>query len=151
FDPPAFLPDFNDIPGQFDAWHRAMSAWFDIVVAIEQTSIGASPQYYNAARLDPGGLLVEQARTWNAFPKELLRRYGRDRALLLADMSWPIERYRAPSPDPTNMAGMSGVMYRPQEEYCEWHVTRDPDTGRIRRVTFTSEPPEFWQALYGVV
>src|SRR5262249_960233 len=28
---------------------------------------------------------------------------------------------------------------------------RDPDTGRIRRVTFTSEPPEFWQALFGVV
>ena len=66
-------------------------------------------------------------------------------------MPWPIERYRAPSPDPTSMTGMSGVMYRSQEEYCEWHVTRDPDTGRIRRVTFTSEPPEFWQALFGVV
>jgi hypothetical protein len=113
--------------------------------------IGAPSQYYNAATFDPGGVLVEQAVTWNAFPKELLRRYGRDRALLLADMPWPIERYRAPSPDPTNTAGMSGVRYRPQEEYCEWHVTRDPDTGQIRRVTFTSEPPEFWQALFGVV
>src|SRR5260370_15883317 len=35
----------------------------------------------------------------------MLRRYGRDRAMLLADMPWPIERYRAPSPDPTNMTG----------------------------------------------
>jgi hypothetical protein len=151
FDPPAFLPDFNAIPGQLDAWHRAMSAWFDDVVAGEQKAIGAPPQYYNAATFDPGGVLVEQAVTWNAFPKELLRRYGRERALQLADMPWPIERYRAPSPDPTNMAGMSGVMYRPQEEYCEWHVTRDPETGQILRLVFTSEPPEFWQALFGVV
>lgn len=151
FDPPAFLPDFNAIPGQLDAWHRAMSSWFDIVVAAEQKLIGAPSQYYNAASFDPGGVLVEQTVTWNAFPKELLRRYGRERALQLADMPWPIERYRAPSPDPTNKTGMSGVMYRAQEEYCEWHVTRDPDTGQIRRVTFTSEPPEFWQALFGVV
>jgi hypothetical protein len=151
FDPPAFLSDFNPIPGQLDAWHRAMSGWFDIVVASEQELIGSPPQYYNAATFDPGGVVVEQAVTWNAFPKEMLRRYGRERALQLADMLWPIERYRAPSPDPTNMADMSGVMYRPQEEYCEWHVTRDPDTGQIRRVTFTSEPPEFWQALFGIV
>ena len=38
--------------------------------------------------------------------------------------------------------------YRPQDEYCEWRVTRDPDGG-IRRVTFTSEPPEYWQAMHG--
>ncbi len=151
FDPPAFLPDFNGIPGQLAAWHRAMSAWFDAVVKIEQLTIGTSPQYYNPAAFDPGGVLVEQAVTWNAFPKELLRQYGRDHALRLADTLWPIERYRAPSPDPTNPAGMSGVLYRPQEEYCEWHVTRDPDTDKIRRITFTSEPPEYWQALFGFV
>jgi hypothetical protein len=44
FDPPAFLPDFNAIPGQLDAWHRAMSAWFDIIVAIEQKTIGVAPR-----------------------------------------------------------------------------------------------------------
>jgi hypothetical protein len=40
------------------------------------------------------------------------------------------------------------LYYRPQDEYCEWRVTRDPDGG-IRRVTFTAEPPEYWQALHG--
>ena len=40
------------------------------------------------------------------------------------------------------------LYYRPQDEYCEWRVTRDPDGG-IRRVTFTSEPPEYWQAMHG--
>jgi hypothetical protein len=151
FDPPAFLADFNAIPGQLDAWHLAMSSWFDAVVKIEQAAIGAAPQYYNAAVFDPGGVLVEQAVTWNAFPKELLRRFGRDRALQLADMLWPIEHYGLPIADPTDPTGTSGVLYRPQEEYCEWHVVRDPDTNKIRRITFTSEPPEYWQALFGFV
>lgn len=153
FDPPAFLSDFNTIPGQLEAWHRAMSAWFDAVIKIEQQVIGVSPQYYNAAAFDPGGVVVEQAVTWNAFPKELLRRYGRERALQLADMLWPIEHFGVPSADPANPGGkrLSGVLYRPQEEYCEWHVMRDPDTQRIERITFTSEPPEYWQALFGIV
>src|SRR4029077_20086684 len=39
--------------------------------------------------------------------------------------------------------------YRPLVEYCEWHVDRDAASGRIRRVSFTSEPPEYWFALFG--
>jgi hypothetical protein len=26
FDPPAFLPDFVQIPGQMEAWHKAVSS-----------------------------------------------------------------------------------------------------------------------------
>lgn len=36
FDPPAYLPDFSDIPGQCDAWHAAMSASFDARSSGEQ-------------------------------------------------------------------------------------------------------------------
>jgi len=156
FDPPAFLPDFNSIPGQLEAWHRAVSSWFDAVVEIERETIGAPPQYYNPAVFDPGGIVVEQAIAWNAFPKELLRRYGRERALQLADALWPHEWYRNPPPDPGVAAGLdtsalSAIFYRPQEEYCEWRVSRDPITNKIVRITFTSEPPEYWQALFGVV
>ena len=152
YDTPAFLPDFNAIPGQLDAWHRAVSAWFDQVIANDQSAFGASPlQYYNAPNFDPGGMAVEQAITWNAFPKEMLRRYGRDRALVLADRLWPTERYGSPSPDPDDTAGTAGVLYRPQEEYCEWHVLRQPDSNKICRVTFSSEPPEYWQAMFGLV
>jgi hypothetical protein len=151
FAPPAFLSDFNAIPGQLDAWNKAVSTWFNAVVAIEEKKIGAAPQYYNAASFDPGGVQVEQAVTWNAFPKELLRRFGRERALQLADFLWPIEYFGNPPPDPTNLLNTSGILYRPQEEYCEWHVLRNPDTQAIERITFTSEPPEYWQALFGLV
>jgi hypothetical protein len=40
-------------------------------------------------------------------------------------------------------------VYRPTVEYCEWHVSRDPLTGNIARITFTSEPPEYWIAMWG--
>jgi|GEM_PF-4009656 len=51
FDTPAFLPDFNDIPGQLDAWNQAMISWFDNVVELEQQKlVGAASgrvQFYN--------------------------------------------------------------------------------------------------------
>lgn len=152
YDTPAFLPDFNAIPGQLDAWSRAISAWFDQIISNDGAKFGGFPlQYYNGMNFDPGGIAVEQAVTWNAFPKELQRRYGRERAFVLADRLWPVERYNHPSPDPDDTTGTSGVLYRPQEEYCEWHVLRDQDSGRIQRVTFSSEPPEYWQAFAGLV
>jgi hypothetical protein len=37
-----------------------------------------------------------------------------------------------------------------QDEYCEWSVTRDPNSHKITRVTFTSEGPEYWTFLAAV-
>ncbi len=36
---------------------------------------------------------------------------------------------------------------RPQDEYLEWFVIRDPITKRITRIDFTVEPPEYWETL----
>jgi hypothetical protein len=152
YDTPAFLPDFDPIAGQLEAWHTAVSAWFDQNIRDDEATFGKNALvYYNAANFDPGGILVEQEVTWNAFPKELLRRYGRERALVLADRLWPIESFGSYPPDPDNTNGTVGVLYRPQEEYCEWHVVRHPHSNKILRVTFSSEPPEYWQALFGLV
>jgi len=92
--------------------------------------------------------------TWNAFPKELLVRFGRARALIEADRLWPIEAYHSEDYDPAKpgqaaLDAPSKSWYRPHDEYCEWHVDREPATGRILRVTFTSEPPEYWEAIFG--
>src|SRR5579862_4446498 len=94
FDPPAFLPDFNGIPGQLDAWHRAIFSWFEASIDMDRPLVsGGEFQFYNPAKFDPGGASVEQAITWNAFPKELLRRFGRERAMVEADKLWTIDRY----------------------------------------------------------
>lgn len=165
YDPPARMTDFDGIPGQRDAWHRFVLETFDASVGSEVAALRAAggsdlrAQFYTAFRLDPGPA-IEQAVVWNAFPKELLRRYGRARALVEADSLWPMSayelgwRYDSQVPARTG-AGMPGVelpdtiYYRPTVEYCEWHVERDPRSGGIRRVTFTSEPPEYWMAMWG--
>src|ERR1043165_1968802 len=147
FDPPAHLPDFAALPGLLDQWHRAMSKWFDFAISNEIATIpsGDTVQFYNPAKFDPGAPAVDQAVTWNAFPKELLRRYGRAQALRLADSVRPLSQY---SPRWQGEI-LDRTPYRPLNEYCEWHVVRDQDTGKINRVTFSSEPPEYWRALYG--
>jgi hypothetical protein len=35
----------------------------------------------------------------------------------------------------------------PQNEYCEWHVTRNV-AGKITKVVFVTESPEYWQHLW---
>jgi hypothetical protein len=154
FDPPAFLADFNAIPGQLDAWHRAVFSWFEGSIEMDRPLVpGGEFQFYNPAKFDPGGASVEQAITWNAFPKELLRRYGRERALREADTLWTLDRYysdlQGVAVDAQKYPLIFETLFRPQNEYCEWHVVRDPDTNQIVRATFTSEPPEFWFALSG--
>jgi hypothetical protein len=145
-DPPGFMRDFDAMPGLRDEWSRFIQQCFRETIDGEQARYRRpqrwTPQYYDATVTNPGAGL-EQAIPWNAFPKELLRRYGRDRALAEADSLWPLTRYGAAGRD----AGRT--VYRPLTEYCEWHVARDPQTNAIRRVTFTSEPPEYWQAMFG--
>ena len=150
FDPPAFLPDFARVPGLLDQWSEAVSLWFDDSVKAEEDTfkrkkVEARVQYYNPVRESPSGPAVEQAITWNAFPKELLRQFGRDRALIEGDNLWPLSRYGKSLADRV----FDRTYYRPLNEYCEWHVFREPQTGRIKRVTFTSEPPEYYSALFG--
>lgn len=154
FAPPANLPDLNSIPGALEEWHTAVCRWFDWSIRADSPKVRPGPfQFYNPAWFDPGGWVVEQAITWNAFPKELLRRFDRETALKEADTLWPLYRYSTRMAnehvDRREYPSLFTTYFRPQDEYCEWRVERESKTGPIRRVTFTSEPPELWQAAFG--
>jgi hypothetical protein len=150
FDPPGFLPDLARVPRLADQWSEAVSSWFDGSIEAERSTykkkgVEAAVQYFNPTKKEPSGTTVEQAITWNAFPKELLRQFGRERALREADGLWPLSKYKAPFRGDT----FNRNLYRPLNEYCEWHVFRNARTGKIKKVVFTSEPPEYYQALFG--
>jgi len=150
FDAPAFLTDLSGVPSLSEEWSKAVSLWFDATVSAEtkhykSNRVKPAVQYFNPVTSKPNGPIVEQAITWNAFPKELLRTMSREQALVEADRLWPLTAYRGGPTDHT----YNQSLYRPQVEYCEWHVFRDPLTGAIRKVTFVSEPPEYYQALFG--
>ncbi len=60
FDPPAHLPDFNDLPGQLEKWHQVVSAWFDEAIDRQRkVVVDGRVQFYNPTRFDPGGPIVE--------------------------------------------------------------------------------------------
>jgi hypothetical protein len=149
YDPPGFMTDFDRIPGQRAQWSLAVSGWFDECIEGQLAKLqGQSCQFYNQLRSPPTGTALAQDIVWNGFSGTLRNRYGRAQALKLADTPVPLTQ-RIDGPGSYFVGGQwENLFYRPLDEYCEWHVTRDPD-GKIRRVTFTSEPPEYWQALHG--
>jgi hypothetical protein len=137
FDPPAFLTDFDAIPGHREGWSTFVSDAFKGAIERVEDQIGqGNCQYYNETTTpsdDPQDLDI----IWDGFPKTLIRQFGRNTALAMAD-----GLDDAPVPVP-------GFQSRIQDEYCEWRVTRDPDTNKIIRVTFTCEGPEYWASLAG--
>jgi hypothetical protein len=149
YDPPGFMTDFARIPGQREQWSRAVSGWFDERIAVEEATLRGQPcQFYNQVTTPTVGEPIEQEIMWNGFSGTLRNRYGRAQALAVGDQLVPLTQ-RIDGPGWYYTGGQwQSLFYRPQDEYCEWRVTRD-GSGRITRVTFTSEPPEYWQALNG--
>ncbi len=101
--------------------------------------------------------MLELPIFWNAFPKSLLARFGRERAMVLADMLWPYSSLERSDPDFDPLSAQfahdgsaaTQPLARPQNEYCEWRVERHPRSNQIQRVIFTAETSEYWEALFG--
>src|SRR5579859_2628291 len=61
FDPPAYVNDFDAMPGMREAWHDFVSMTFDQSIASEQDSVLRASdrkpgivQFYNPTKYDPG-------------------------------------------------------------------------------------------------
>jgi hypothetical protein len=136
FDPPAFLDDFDAIPGQREGWSKYISATFDrAIAAVTQQGVPINGvQFYNETKTSSDPPVSDQAIQWLGFPQTLVAQFGRSRALRIAD---------DPAPDPQS----NNIISRQQDEYLEWQVTRR--AGKIVRVTFTCEGPEYWQSIAG--
>ncbi|MBW4609008.1 MAG: hypothetical protein KME22_17820 [Hassallia sp. WJT32-NPBG1] len=129
FDPPANIDDFDSIPNQREAWNEFISNTFDenikgVMSAVEP----GKSQFYNPTQIETTEPNTEADITWIGFPALISRKHpGNDRA------AWQEADKLLPNGE------------RPQDEYLEWHVTRSK--GKIVRVSFTCEGPEYWEAL----
>jgi hypothetical protein len=165
FQPPANVDDLSRALRH--GWHDQMYTWFsDAVREVELGGPGIDPagvgkgrsQFYNPADFSEHGEIALPI-VWSGFPRGLVVRYGRDAAVELADLlvQWgdqdPLLSGDNPAGyrDEGTITGSSGTplqyYYRPQDEYLEWHVDRDPRTQRITRVTFTCEARDYWTFL----
>src|ERR1700730_10790142 len=119
FDPPGFLDDLN--ANQKKDWNDFISGFIDREMA-QPRSVGH--HFYNATKFDPGNGVATAEISWTAFPKKV-------------QVTSPSNKVRWQRADATRDV---------QDEYCEWSVTRN-GAGKITRVTFTSEGPEYWKFL----
>ncbi|HSF40935.1 MAG TPA: hypothetical protein VLT87_14155, partial [Thermoanaerobaculia bacterium] len=110
--------------------------------------------FFNPLKDETPGEPASESIAWDAFPR-FLTRWFRD------DDEPDEKRWRAAETlRPLRINGRAlrrvdeqGVLreelqlfYRQQDEYCEWHVDRD-GAGRITRICFSSEAPEYWEFL----
>ncbi|MER7707680.1 hypothetical protein ABTX81_32865 [Kitasatospora sp. NPDC097605] len=129
------LPSYNP-PGHLtDLDGAGLKAWDTFISdSVDRAAQGPDPsevlndsprsQYYNLTRTDTDADATEATVTWTAFPRTIkLTSLGDLQRWKRADASRDV-----------------------QDEYCEWSVTRGTD-GKITKVTFTCEGPEYWSLL----
>jgi hypothetical protein len=125
------LKRFDPIGNVDDAGEDAREAWSDAVKEIfRQVQLGHpdeaendSPraQFYDPTETETPDDAAEAEITWSAFPRQIQQSFPGD-----------LQRWQR-----------ADASREVQDEYLEWSAPRD-EKGRIRKVTFTSEPREWW-------
>jgi hypothetical protein len=139
FKPTADQADFEGVPGLPEAWHAFINAYFESNLYGSQGALpelrawnrsDADLRFFNPASMPvPAG--AQSANVfWTALPTSYDARFGGDTQKLHRFLDKP-----------------KASRERLQDEYCEWVVQRDA-LGRIMRIIFTSEPPDYYQFLY---
>jgi len=137
FDAPGNNGDFAGNPGLAAKWSAHMSATFDAGVQRVNDALaeagGGTSQFYNPVTHGLTGPDVTPASagdiTWNGFPRKFLG--------------------AGPGAPPNFAAAEAPVVpgqAREQDEYLEWHVTRNP-AGKIASVQFTCEGYDYYEFL----
>jgi hypothetical protein len=126
FDPPGFLNDFND--AQRGEWSKYIFDQFEKARNAEDRSLrhhGPRLRFFNPLSSPPDADSKVLKITWTAFPR-----------IVTLDSVSDLGRWRRADSSRDR-----------QDEYCEWSVSRERSTGKILRVTFTTEGPEYWDTL----
>ncbi|MFF5860001.1 hypothetical protein ACFY8B_31020 [Streptomyces sp. NPDC012751] len=126
YGPPGHLDDLDETG--LKAWNMFICDLVDSSIAGPDPHqvLNDSPrgQFYNLTKTDTAADAAEATVTWTAFPRLV-------RIQSLSDA----QRWRR-----------ADASRDVQDEYCEWSVTHDA-TGKITKVMFTCEGPEYWHLL----
>lgn len=157
FHPPGFVDDFERRPDSAEdrakGWHAVVSAWMDGSVRASGTADIPS-LFFNPLKDETPGEPASEVIAWDAFPRFLTRWFRDDdepdeQRWLAAETLRPLRiggRALRRVDDEGFLGEELQLFYRQQDEYCEWHADRDGE-GRITRICFTSEGPEYWDFL----
>jgi hypothetical protein len=124
FDTPASVRDLPAGSAFYDDWHSFLAGRLNTTAATGT----ATGEFYDASEVDVN-VLAERSLVWMAFPRQVLVAHRDDRRTAFVEADGDVARRD------------------PQNEYCEWHVTRNA-AGKITKVVFVTESPEYWQRLW---
>ncbi|MEV6303179.1 hypothetical protein AB0M02_27470 [Actinoplanes sp. NPDC051861] len=151
WDTPGGVRDLD--PARLAGWSALISSWVDRMIERTAGQVGGAEhvRFFNPLTTTPPGPLAERRISWDAFPRPVKVRFPGDPAgaRRAADEFRSLGSYYGV----TFYAVRDGeaeeivLRYRPQDEYCEWYADRDPETGRMTRIVFTSEGHEYWRFL----
>lgn len=133
FDTPASVRDLPLGSPFYDNWHNFVATGLLSNPPAPQErpgSGGATGWFYDASEVDVD-VLAERFLVWMAFPRQVFVRHRDDRRAAFVE------------------ADADVASRDPQNEYCEWHVTRNA-AGKITKVVFVTEPPEYWEQMWAV-
>jgi len=150
--PPAGIDDFARRPDMAEAmaqgWDAIVNDWLDGAAGYYGDETNPS-LFYNAQRDDTPGAGATDDAVWDAFPLAITKWFAGDddperTRWRAADTprAYP-GRYRRVVDG--RLGEPIDLTHRQQDEYCEWFAVRDGEA--IRRITFTSEAPEYWMYL----
>ena len=134
FDVPGRLPDLGNDAALAKAWSDRLSGLFEEAIQRVRDSGVAVPAFLDPTKTPVPDGAVEKAVLWPAFPRQLQLKHGTDRRAALVEAEAP---------------PVTGQRRPVQDEYLEWHGYRNAD-GKLTRVDFTCEPPEYWSFLGSV-
>jgi hypothetical protein len=137
FDPTGAQTDFG--PQLRKAWHEMLKDMFELnldeVTSRIATGLGIAKadatkhvRFFSSASRPPSVTLADASVSWRAFPTS----------------GGPPSTTTYKFFDTPQKFGKR--LLRAQDEYCEWKVFKD--SGKITRVVFTCEPPEYYKFLY---
>jgi len=124
FDTPASLRDLPAGSAFYGDWHSFLAGLLNTTAATGT----ATGEFYDASEVDVN-VIAERSLVWMAFPRQVVVAHRDDRRAAFVAADGDVARRD------------------PQNEYCEWHVTRNA-AGKITKVVFVTESPEYWQRLW---
>jgi hypothetical protein len=138
FDTPGELRDFPEGSDFYDKWHKRIQGMIEQGPFPGSDGPVPSPsgvpvgEFYNRT-FTPVNRVGDRSLVWMGFPRPLLIKHRDER-----------EKAFEKSDD----RGLTPDGRRTQQEYLEWRATPGDKPGEIKKVTFTTETPEYWQEMF---
>lgn len=127
FSAPANINDFEQNSSLGSKWDKTLESLLNAAIQnVKDQGISENEISIFDPRNPPDGQKSIVNVTWGGFPKVLVAKFGKAKALQIADQSQ--RRVN-------------------QDEYLEWAALRDESTGKIKEVIFTCEGPEYWSTI----